>query len=78
MLQILYILAFVIIAFLAVGNLIRSILTLGAEATRPVNPRSRLTARAATLRASHPELLDDNGRVIEEPLLVMKSNAEES
>jgi hypothetical protein len=73
MLQVLYILAFVIIAFLAVGNLIRSILTLGAEATRPVNPRSRLTQRAATLRASHPELLDDNGRVIEEPLLVMKS-----
>jgi hypothetical protein len=73
MLQILYILAFVIVAFLAVGNLIRSILTLGAEATRPVNPRSRLSQRAATLRASHPELLDANGRVIEEPLLVMKS-----
>jgi Protein of unknown function (DUF2973) len=73
MLQILYILAFVIIAFLAVGNLIRSILTLGAEATRPIGSRSRLSERAASLRASHPELLDGNGRVIEEPLLVMKS-----
>jgi Protein of unknown function (DUF2973) len=73
MLQILYMLAFVIVACLAVGNLIRSILTLGAEATRPIQPRSRLSERAANLRASHPELLDANGRVIEEPLLVMKS-----
>ncbi len=73
MLQILYMLAFVVIAFLAVGNLMRSILTLGAEATRPVSQRSRLSQRAAALRASHPELLDDEGQVIEEPLLVMKS-----
>ncbi len=73
MLQILYMLAFVVIAFLAVGNLMRSILTLGAEATRPVGQRSRLSQRAAALRASHPELLDDEGQVIEEPLLVMKS-----
>jgi Protein of unknown function (DUF2973) len=73
MLQILYMLAFVVVAFLAVGNLIRSILTLGAEATRPIDARSRLSQRAAALRASHPELLDDNGRVIDEPLLVMKS-----
>jgi hypothetical protein len=73
MLQILYMLAFVVVAVLAVGNLMRSILTLGAEATRPIERRSRLTERAAALRASHPELLDDNGRVIDEPLLVMKS-----
>ncbi|MFM2429365.1 MAG: hypothetical protein RLZZ511_578 [Cyanobacteriota bacterium] len=73
MLQILYMMAFVVIACLAVGNLVRSILTLGAEATRPIDPRSRLSQRAATLRASHPELLDESGHVIEEPLLVMKS-----
>ncbi|MBE9033320.1 DUF2973 domain-containing protein [filamentous cyanobacterium LEGE 11480] len=73
MLQILYILAFVIVAFLAMGNLIRNILTLGAESTRPVGERSRLSQRATSLRSSHPELLDDEGQVIEEPLLVMKS-----
>lgn len=73
MLQILYILAFMIVAFFAVSNLIRNVLTLGAESTRPQGPRSRLSKRAAELRASHPELMDDEGQVIEEPLLVMKS-----
>ncbi len=73
MLQILYILAFVIVACLAVSNLIRNILTLGAESTRPPRQRSRLSQRASALRSSHPELLDDDGTIIEEPLLVMKS-----
>jgi hypothetical protein len=71
MLQVLYILVFAIVAFLAVGNLIRSLLTLGLESTRQYSnqkPQSRWGNRTP-----HPELLDDAGRVIEEPLLVMKS-----
>ena len=73
-LQILYMLAFVGIAFLAIGNLIRSVLTLGMESTRPVVPKG-MRSSSDGLRQSpqHPEMLDENGRVINEPLLVMRS-----
>jgi hypothetical protein len=71
MLQVLYILAFAIVAFLAVGNLIRSLLTLGLESTRQYSNQN--TQSRWGNRTPHPELLDDAGRVIEEPLLVMKS-----
>jgi Protein of unknown function (DUF2973) len=76
MLQILYILAFTIIAFLAVGNLLRSLFTLGVESTRPVEHKGYggpLRRRYDANHPPHPELLDDKGRFIEEPLLVMKS-----
>lgn len=70
MLHLLYILAFTILAFLAVGNLIRSMLTLGVEAQRgySLSPGSRSRAKI-----THPELLDEAGQVIDEPLLVMRS-----
>jgi hypothetical protein len=66
MFHVIYLLAFVILAFLAIGNLIRSLVQFSIEAQRPpAAPANRLTI--------HPELLDDQGRVTEEPLLVIKS-----
>ncbi|KGF73623.1 hypothetical protein DO97_16770 [Neosynechococcus sphagnicola sy1] len=82
MLQLLYILAFTILAFLAVGNLIRSLLTLGIEAQRtysPVGwgtsgqPDASFTPHPQSRSSPHPELLDAAGNVINEPLLVMRS-----
>ncbi|UXE58834.1 MAG: DUF2973 domain-containing protein [Woronichinia naegeliana WA131] len=69
MLQLLYILAFTIIAFLAVSNLIRSLITVSLGSQRPFR------ASPASLRQQsyHPELFDDNGNPINEPLLVMRS-----
>lgn len=72
MLHIIYILAFTIIAFLAVSNLIRNLMTLGLEsqqATRGWMPKGASGSRPIP----HPELLDDAGNVIDEPLLVMRS-----
>ncbi|MBW4681487.1 MAG: DUF2973 domain-containing protein [Microcoleus vaginatus WJT46-NPBG5] len=72
MLHLLYILAFTTLAFLAVGNLIRSLISLSAESQRPYSPISG--SPAARYRATpHPELLDSNGKVVNEPLMVMKS-----
>ncbi len=69
MLQLLYIIAFTILAFLAVGNLIRNLLTLGIESQRSYpQPSNRPTANM-----THPELLDAAGNLIDEPLLVMRS-----
>ena len=72
-LQILYMLAFVGIAFLAISNLIRSILTLGVESTRPVDTKGVRMGNGMRQSPQHPEMLDENGRVINEPLLVMRS-----
>ncbi|MBE9010615.1 DUF2973 domain-containing protein [Pseudanabaenaceae cyanobacterium LEGE 13415] len=69
MLHLLYILAFTALAFLAVGNLIRNLMTLGIESQRQYPP----TARSQNRPVPHPELLDENGRMINEPLLVMRS-----
>lgn len=70
MLQLLYIIAFTILAFLAVGNLIRSLLTLGLESTR-YYPQANSRFNRSTV--THPELLDEAGNLIDEPLLVMRS-----
>lgn len=67
MFHLLYILAFTIIAFLAVGNLIRSLLSISTDYQYTPNSRRRPT------EVPHPEFLDASGNVIEEPLLVMKS-----
>jgi hypothetical protein len=72
MLQVLYILAFIIIAGLAIANLVRNLFTLSQDAQRHYAPR----ASASSYRSNsipHPELLDDMGNVINEPLLVMRS-----
>jgi hypothetical protein len=71
MLQLLYILAFTFLAFVAVGNLIRNLLTFGNEARRPV--RSNPSGVKRPRSVPHPEMLDDAGQVVQEPLLVMRS-----
>ena len=74
MLHLIYILVFTAIALLAVSNLIRSLVTLSVETQKFYPPQhtgsSRKRSRSETV---HPELLDEQGKVIEEPLLVMRS-----
>ncbi|BFM39159.1 DUF2973 domain-containing protein [Synechocystis sp. LKSZ1] len=69
MLHLIYILAFTVIAFLAVSNLIRSLITvsMGTQRTMPLH-----RANAAP-KSYHPEMFDDRGNPINEPLLVMRS-----
>ena len=75
MLQIIYLIAFTILAFLAIGNLIRSLIGFSMDAAQPramANPNSQgYRYRVGTV--PHPELLDDFGNVTNEPLLIMKS-----
>jgi hypothetical protein len=73
MLHLLYIIAFAILAFLAVGNLIRNLMTLGAETRREPSRSGRSNARRSPQRVSHPELLDESGDMVKEPYLVMRS-----
>lgn len=76
MLHLLYILAFTILAFLAVGNLIRNLLTLGIESQRhyaPRRPSDPVNPLSAQRTPPHPELLDDSGNLLNEPYLVMRS-----
>ncbi|MCW6036454.1 DUF2973 domain-containing protein [Spirulina subsalsa FACHB-351] len=73
MLHILYILAFTVIAFLAISNLIRSLITVSTESTRRNSPPGRTPVNRTPQRVSHPELLDENGQLTDEPLLIMRS-----
>ncbi|MEL6502219.1 MAG: DUF2973 domain-containing protein [Cyanobacteria bacterium J06607_15] len=75
MLHLIYILAFTVIALLAVSNLIRSLVTLSAETQKFYPPQYGNSNRVNTpaRQTVHPELLDEQGKVIEEPLLVMRS-----
>ena len=68
MLHLLYIIAFTVLAVIAVSNMLSNLVKLGTEARQPVRPR-----RDSQRPTSHPELLDDSGDVINEPLLVMRS-----
>jgi Protein of unknown function (DUF2973) len=75
MLQIIYLIAFTILAFLAIGNLIRSLIGFSTDASKPggiTNPNFQgYTYRAGSI--PHPELLDEMGNLTNEPLLIMKS-----
>ncbi len=77
LLHLIYILAFTILAFLAVGNLIRNLMTIGLDsqrASRGWSGGGQTTGlRSRSGAVPHPELLDDSGNVINEPLLVMRS-----
>lgn len=81
MLQLLYILAFTILALIAVGNLIRNLLIFsvdrdrGYPATRsPVSNSGNFPYISSSPQSvPHPELLDTAGKVIKDPLLVMRS-----
>lgn len=74
MLHLLYILAFTVLAFLAVMNLIRNLMTLGAESNRSTAPWNKNSTYGQLRKAPpHPELVDKSGSFIDEPYLVMKS-----
>ncbi|MDZ8188300.1 MAG: DUF2973 domain-containing protein [Nostoc sp. ChiSLP02] len=79
MLHLLYIFAFTILAFIAVGNLIRNLImfSFDRERTYPTNSsgdRGSFGYYAARKQfVPHPELLDSAGNLIKEPLLVMRS-----
>ena len=72
MLQILYSLAFTVLAFFAIGNLIRNLMQFSMESPRPRNISGK-TKASATRAVPHPELFDARGQAIDEPLLVMRS-----
>jgi hypothetical protein len=68
----LYIAAFLILTVIAVSNLVRNMMLLGSDARR----QTRTAGAAGTTSqpsASHPEMLDEAGKVTKEPLLVMRS-----
>jgi hypothetical protein len=78
MLHLVYIFAFTILAFLAVGNLIRSLVMLSSESrTYPPGRWNSGSPNSVMGRyqrpVPHPELLDASGNVVNEPLMVMKS-----
>jgi hypothetical protein len=72
MLQILYLIAFTVLAFLAIGNLIRSLVSFSVDAQRQggIGNTNRTYTPA---NVPHPELLDNSGNLTDEPLLVVKS-----
>ena len=74
MLQLLYILAFTVLALIAVSNLIRNLITFSFDSDR-VHPggRSHQGRSFSSRSVPHPEFLDSTGRVIRDPLLVMRS-----
>jgi hypothetical protein len=67
MVQILYLIAFTILSILAVANLVRNLI----DFTRTNAQESRTNRTSAIV--PHPELLDANGNITTEPLLVMRS-----
>lgn len=73
--HLLYIVAFAVLATLAIINLARNLMLLGTTArqqpSQPYRGGQNLSRSAGP--APHPELLDDNGDFIREPLLVMRS-----
>jgi len=69
-LHLLYLLAFTVIAFLAVSNLIRSLISVSLGSQRELQGSSRASTRPSHY---HPELFDHTGKAINEPLLVMRS-----
>ena len=85
MLHLLYLLVFSGLAILAIGSMVRSLMVLGTESQRhssvmpprPNRPASNASPTSPTEGKGnitlHPEMLDESGHPIREPLLVMKS-----
>jgi hypothetical protein len=73
MLHLIYILAFTTLAFLAVSNLIRNLMTLGMESQSYRGNQSGGSYSSRLRSIPHPELLDEQGNVVNEPFLVMRS-----
>ncbi len=76
MLQAIYLICFALLTTLALVTMVRNLFNVGLASQRndaaigltPPPPRNPAPARPTL----HPELLDERGRVIEEPLLVMR------
>lgn len=68
MIQVLYIIAFTALSILAISNLIRSMLSLAKA-----EPATQINRRLAKAKYMHPELLDQQGNISQEPLLVMRA-----
>jgi hypothetical protein len=75
MLEILYIIAFTALSLFAVVNLIRSMISLAQNESRSQHRYSngRKLNKTRSNQLIHPELLDNNGNLIDEPLLVIRS-----
>jgi hypothetical protein len=69
MLQILYIVAFTALSLLAVVNLVKSMISLAQTESKP----PRYPSLRRSYQAVHPELVDDDGNITDEPLMVMRS-----
>jgi len=76
MLHLVYILAFTVIAFFAISNLIRSLITISADTRRGAwssQPRPINNYQRNFNYSTHPELFDEEGKPVNEPLLVIRS-----
>jgi len=76
MLHLVYILAFTVIAFFAISNLIRSLISISGESQKGPwtdKPNSVPKNQYKSYQVPHPELLDSDGQPISEPLLVIRS-----
>ena len=87
LLQLLYILAFTVLAVIAVANLIRNLIVFSfdRQGNYPARGRSEQGGFRSGNNANyplstsrkqfvpHPELLDNSGKIVKEPLLVMRS-----
>ena len=78
MLHLLYILVFTILASIAVANLIRNLVMFSFDSEQNYRTKSSSTTNRGNLSymasdKQHPELLDEAGNLIKEPLLVMRS-----
>lgn len=75
-LHLLYVLVFTVLAVVAVSNLIRNMFILGRDMQgQDPSPWSdnKQTPPPAKRPTPHPELLDDAGKVVDEPLMVMRA-----
>ena len=83
MLHLLYVIAFTVLAVIAVSNMLSNLVKLGTQVRQPPGSQrygqggygaDRYADTAKEKRpVPHPELLDGSGDVINEPLLVMRS-----
>jgi len=74
MLHLLYILAFTVLACIAVANLIRNLIMFSFDRELPNNRKGNFGYHSSGRQSvPHPELLDNMGKVIKEPLLIMRS-----
>jgi hypothetical protein len=72
--HVVYIIAFAVLALMAIANLVRNLILLGGNARNPQSAKPYGSQQGNASRGvPHPELLDQDGQVIREPLLVMRS-----